>query len=183
MRRSNFELRANAVVIKLPERNLHQSLQDMVDQGTMDVFTAVDVRNTSVAELRPFISVNVYHAMQHGRFDHSECDSKGAIGCYLSHYAIWEEIARRDDTAPGVFIVEDDAKLLRPLTLETDETDADIVFLHWKSNDIFQKCTLEDVSACMSTLGYYVTPPTPRSWLMPANYRQHNKSMRFCSEA
>lgn len=131
----------------------------MIDSDTLDVFPAYDVRNDSIDDYKPVLSIGTYHTLKHGRFDHFSIDAKGAIGAYLSHYTVWEHIAERDNTEPGVFVLEDDARITEPLELKADEADADVVFLHWGTIDNYpSSCSLDDVSVCYSALAYYMTP-------------------------
>lgn len=80
-----------------------------IDRKNVTRFSAVDTRNMSIEEiLKEFnASPRSVEAVRRGyRVLHREM-TKGAIGCYMSHYRIWEKIAA-DDTKPFQFILEDD---------------------------------------------------------------------------
>ena len=68
--------------------------------------------------------------------DISNLPSFGAVGCYLSHVALWRQLVASGDEAYAIF--EDDARVRRPADLERvlrdagDHPEYDVLFLGWR---------------------------------------------------
>jgi len=104
--------KAQSVVIKLPERELHPTVAALNPR----VFDAVDSRSLSTEDLRKLVTVRAAYELDRGRYVFEALSGKGTVGCALSHYAIWRALAARPDDNSGILVMEDDAKLLAPYT-------------------------------------------------------------------
>ena len=52
------------------------------------------------------IATNVLRTIHHGRSDHADMPTKGALGCFYAHAQVWREVAA--SAAPYTIICEDD---------------------------------------------------------------------------
>ena len=86
-----------------------QAVQDIKAKHHFDRFEAVsgstvDVQNDSRISLRTKRNIK-----ESARREHSDINTAGAIGCYLSHTDLWRKVA--DGSEPFAVIFEDDTKL------------------------------------------------------------------------
>jgi GR25 family glycosyltransferase involved in LPS biosynthesis len=76
---------------------------------TLERFSAIDGSKIQVAG-NPQISNQTQHNIMHKtRRSHGEINTVGAIGCSLSHYAVWKRFLETD--APYCLVLEDDAEI------------------------------------------------------------------------
>lgn len=85
-----------------------------------EVFEAVDGSNLAKADLDEIEFLEGYEDPYHKR-----PMKKGEIGCFLSHYRIWEEVARSRYSRVVVF--EDDVRFLENSTIELTEMVEDLM--------------------------------------------------------
>lgn len=79
-------------------------------------FQAIDGTKLDPNELikKSIITIRAYNDLLTGREEHSGISSLGAVGCTLSHYALWKKCV--DDKLPYIIIAEDDAKFNRSVS-------------------------------------------------------------------
>jgi hypothetical protein len=125
------KLQAYVVNLDARPKNLQRfmsALQEQPEELTKDIlhlqrFSAVDMtgitrgvpvsdvdKRRRMAKVSPFAT---WTMMQAERRYHQQFLGAGAIGCYLSHVAIWEKVAASDDER-GALVFEDDARINRP---------------------------------------------------------------------
>lgn len=169
---SNWELgNAQAVVIKLPEREIHPTVA-VLNPVVLDAF---DVRELSRDDIRQLVTVRSAYELDHGRYVEEALSSQGAVGCALSHYLIWRALSERPEDGAGIIVFEDDAKLLAPYT-STDSllafVEPDDEFLLLSSNTFWP--TINRVAGTRrqwagnkvsGTRGYFIRPALARALL------------------
>lgn len=93
------------------------------DQGFVNInwFPGVNGRKMDTKKLltEGKISKRVYYDLQEGRIGHSNMSSMGAIGCSLSHVALWELCIK--ENLPYIVIAEEDLVFIRKFTAEDQE--------------------------------------------------------------
>lgn len=79
-------------------------------------FQAIDGRKMDPKKLveSNIISPRSYNDLVYGREQHTGLSSLGAVGCTMSHSALWEKCV--DNNLPYIIIAEDDAKFSRKLS-------------------------------------------------------------------
>lgn len=79
-------------------------------------FQAIDGRKMDPKELvaKSIISPRSYNDLVYGREQHTGLSSLGAVGCTMSHCALWQKCV--SDNLPYIIIAEDDAKFSRKLS-------------------------------------------------------------------
>lgn len=79
-------------------------------------FPAVDGRKMDIETLKKnnIISIRSYNDLKSGRREHSGLSSLGAVGCTMSHCALWKMCV--DKGWPYIIITEEDNKMNRQLT-------------------------------------------------------------------
>lgn len=76
--------------------------------------SAVDGKMIDSQQLKKLVTPSVYQSLGKVRKHHEDLGSVGAVGCYLSHYKVWNQIIETNQPA---IIVEDDL-LCHPLLNE-----------------------------------------------------------------
>jgi len=77
-----------------------------LDINNIEIFEAVVGKNLSEEEINNMLSISSLNTLYYEASNHKDIRSKGAIGCYLSHYKIWEKMIR--DDLNNILILEDD---------------------------------------------------------------------------
>lgn len=162
---------ARVVVIKLAEREIHPTVAAL----NPVVFDAVDVRNLSTDEIGKLVTVRAAFELDHGRYVFEALSGKGAVGCALSHYAVWRAFAQQPDDSAGILVLEDDAKLLAPYTsldalLELVAADDEFLLLSsntfWPTVDRIAGTRRGWAGQCVSgTRAYFLRPSLARALL------------------
>ena len=75
---------------------------------------AIDGKLIDSQQLKKLVSPSVYSTLGKVRKNHEDLGSVGAVGCYLSHYKVWNQIIESNEPA---IVVEDDV-LCHPLLNE-----------------------------------------------------------------
>lgn len=95
-----------AYVISLKSREHRWSLFKQLNDKRIELFTAIDTRHDPVAVAEKYqFKIDPPRGMYSDYFS----ESKGGIGCYLSHYTIWQDIVKNE--TPITLVVEDDAEV------------------------------------------------------------------------
>jgi GR25 family glycosyltransferase involved in LPS biosynthesis len=76
------------------------------DKKKIEIFEAVVGKDISKDEINKILSISSLDTLYNYPSNHKDIRSKGAIGCYLSHYKIWEKIINQK--LDNVLIIEDD---------------------------------------------------------------------------
>ena len=99
-------------IINLPQRieRLHKikNLLQKLDLYNYEIYKAVDGKNLSQNKINELLSITSLNSLYAQAKNHKDIRSKGAIGCYLSHYNLWNEMIERN--YDNVLIIEDDAQ-------------------------------------------------------------------------
>ena len=69
-------------------------------------FEAIVGKDLEEREINNLLTTKAQYTLNYGRREHSEVNTKGAIGCYMSHYYIWKDIIKNN--YKNVLICEDD---------------------------------------------------------------------------
>jgi glycosyl transferase family 25 len=77
-----------------------------LDKKKIEIFEAVVGNKISNDEINNILSISSLDTLLNKSTNHKDIRSKGAIGCYLSHYKIWEKVV--NDNLNNVLILEDD---------------------------------------------------------------------------
>lgn len=88
------------------------------DHGFTNVnhFKAVNGKKMNLTKLLNdgIISIQAYHDITNGRETHQGFPSKGAIGCTLSHYELWQKCVKSN--FPAIIIAEEDNRMRERLS-------------------------------------------------------------------
>lgn len=76
------------------------------DKNKIEVFEAVVGKEIPNNEIYNLLSISSLDTLFNKATNHKDIRTKGAIGCYLSHYKIWQKIL--NDNLNNVLILEDD---------------------------------------------------------------------------
>jgi GR25 family glycosyltransferase involved in LPS biosynthesis len=77
-----------------------------IDKNKIEVFEAVVGKELKDNEIINILSISSLDTLYNKSTNHKDIRTKGAIGCYLSHYKIWEKII--NENLENVLIFEDD---------------------------------------------------------------------------
>ena len=77
-----------------------------LDEKKIEIFEAVVGNQISNNEIYNILSITSLDTLLNKAINHKDIRSKGAIGCYLSHYKIWEKVV--NNNLNNVLIFEDD---------------------------------------------------------------------------
>ena len=139
-----------------------------IDKNKIEIFEAVVGKELN--EINDILSISSLDTLYNKSTNHKDIRSKGAIGCYLSHYKIWEKII--NENLNNVIIFEDD--LVSDVEIKEFEEyinslpqDYDVALLSWFSlwfdllnnpkkntiiNNYWNKYNSINVFACQSYL-------------------------------
>jgi GR25 family glycosyltransferase involved in LPS biosynthesis len=100
-------------IINLPQRiERLEKIKDLLKKleliDNYEIYKAVDGKELSETEINKSLSITSLHSLYVESNNHKDIRTKGAIGCFLSHYNLWKEIIKRD--YDNVLIIEDDAE-------------------------------------------------------------------------
>jgi glycosyl transferase family 25 len=79
------------------------------DLTMLQRFDAVDGQTIDVATDKRILVTTKRNILKKQRRSHEELDSKGGVGCALSHIGIWQQMVQRQ--IPLLLVIEDDAKI------------------------------------------------------------------------
>jgi GR25 family glycosyltransferase involved in LPS biosynthesis len=77
-----------------------------LDKKKIEIFEAVVGKNITKEEINKILSISSLDTLYNYPSNHKDIRSKGAIGCYLSHYKIWEKMINQN--LDNVLVIEDD---------------------------------------------------------------------------
>ena len=107
-----------------------------IDKNKIEIFEAVVGKELKDDKINDILSISSLDTLYNKSTNHKDIRSKGAIGCYLSHYKIWEKII--NENLDNVLIFEDD--LLSDVDIKEFEEyinslpqDYDVALLSWFS--------------------------------------------------
>jgi glycosyl transferase family 25 len=104
--------RLTVYVVNLDRRpDRWKMVSDMLKQAqfhNVQRVSAVDGSQITAEQIRHLVTPDVYRSLGQLRTNHEDIGSLGAIGCFLSHYKIWAQVAETNQPA---LIMEDDAVL------------------------------------------------------------------------
>jgi collagen beta-1,O-galactosyltransferase len=100
-------------IINLPQRierleKIKDLLKNLEFIDNYEIYKAVDGKELSETEINKSLSITSLHSLYVEANNHKDIRTKGAIGCYLSHYNLWNEMIKRN--YDNVLIIEDDAE-------------------------------------------------------------------------
>ena len=100
-------------IINLPQRiERLEKIKDLLKKleliDNYEIYNAVNGKELSDTEINKLLSITSLHSLYVESTNHKDIRTKGAIGCYLSHYNLWKEMIKRD--YDNVLIIEDDAE-------------------------------------------------------------------------
>jgi len=105
-----------------------------IDKNKIEIFEAIVGKELKNSEIYNILSISSLDTLHNKSINHKDIRTKGAIGCYLSHYKIWEKII--NENLNNVLIFEDD--LLTDVNTKEYEDyvnsipqDYDIALLSW----------------------------------------------------
>ncbi len=86
------------------------ALQDLKERFPFERFEGVNGKAIDIGN-DPRVSIRTRrNILFHKRRDHEDLDTPGGVGCYLSHYGVWNKFAQSNEEACLIF--EDDAYVL-----------------------------------------------------------------------
>jgi len=107
-----------------------------MDKNKIEIFEAIVGKELKDSDIYNFLSISSLDTLHNKSTNHKDIRTRGAIGCYLSHYKIWEKII--NENLNNVLIFEDD--LLTDVNTKEFEDyvnflpqDYDIALLSWFS--------------------------------------------------
>ena len=65
-----------------------------IDKNNIEIFEAVVGKELN--EINDILSISSLDTLYNKSTNHKDIRTKGAIGCYLSHYKIWEKIVNEN---------------------------------------------------------------------------------------
>jgi len=144
-------------------------------------FIRIDAINGKEIDVEPYVTPRVYSGIvdienNNGqRYHHSQI-TRGAVGCYLSHLKIYEQIQQSYDSKPYALILEDDAWFneniyksgIRYLYKNIPQ-DWDIVLLGKIDRDIIPHENYLEMREFWGTHGYIITKNGVHKMLQNAN--------------
>jgi len=77
-----------------------------IDKNKIKLFEAIVGDDLKKEDINNILSISSLETLYNGGNNHKDIRTKGAIGCYLSHYKIWEEIINNNYN--NCLILEDD---------------------------------------------------------------------------
>lgn len=100
-------------IINLPQRierleKIKDLLKNLEFIDNYEIYKAVDGKELSEKEINKYLSITSLHSLYVEANNHKDIRTKGAIGCYLSHYNLWNEMIKRN--YDNILIIEDDAE-------------------------------------------------------------------------
>ena len=111
---------SHAFLITLsPQPELARMLQTTLNMPLVQMFQALNSTNVAIDSL-PLYTQHVIH---HGRSDHMQIPNREALGCLLSHAALWKKITNQQ--APA-FIFEEDIMVADSTSVEMHELFVDM---------------------------------------------------------
>lgn len=79
-----------------------------IDKNKIEIYEAIDGSELKNDYINSILSISSLDSLNNISKNHKEIRTKSAIGCYLSHYKIWEKIIKED--LNNVLILEDNIK-------------------------------------------------------------------------
>jgi GR25 family glycosyltransferase involved in LPS biosynthesis len=100
-------------IINLPKRierleKIKDLLKNLELIDNYEIYKAVDGKELSETEINKLLSITSLHSLNVEANNHKNIRTKGAIGCYLSHYNLWNEMIKRN--YDNILIIEDDVE-------------------------------------------------------------------------
>ncbi len=77
-----------------------------IDKNKIEIFEAIDGNELKDEYINSILSISSLDSLNNTSKNHKDIRTKGAIGCYLSHYKIWEKVI--NENLNNVLIFEDD---------------------------------------------------------------------------
>jgi collagen beta-1,O-galactosyltransferase len=77
-----------------------------IDKNKIEIFEAIPGKELKNNEINNILSISSLDTFNNKSTNHKDIRTRGAIGCYLSHYKIWEKIINKN--LDNVLIFEDD---------------------------------------------------------------------------
>jgi len=107
-----------------------------INKNKIKVFEAIVGNELKDDEIKNILSISSLDTLYNKSINHKDIRTKGAIGCYLSHYKIWEKIIK--ENLENVLIFEDNLALDIDVKEFEDYVnsipqDYDTAFLYWFS--------------------------------------------------
>jgi GR25 family glycosyltransferase involved in LPS biosynthesis len=103
-------------------------------------FNAIYIDNLNDESLKKIIYPSVNYTINHGRYSHNNIGTKGAIGCYLSHYTLWKMLLESSDDMFLIFEDDVDTNITNVQKINffinsiNDNYDWDFIFLGYNNN-------------------------------------------------
>jgi glycosyl transferase family 25 len=125
-------------IINLPQRierlEKIKNLLQKLDFDNYEIYNAIDGNNLFERKINDLLSITSLNSLYAQPKNHKDIRTKGAIGCYLSHYNLWNEMIKRN--YDNVLIIEDDAETNNNYQeiisfVNTIPSDYDIALLSW----------------------------------------------------
>lgn len=113
------------------------AIEDLIRQGTVDA--------------------SVLYTMQNGRYHHANISTMGAIGCYLSHVRLWEQLVNDPNQPEMYLIVEDDCGAPTEEVLEQANQYVQDVINLFERWDVIYLGALDWLAVNRTSEGYAVT--------------------------
>jgi GR25 family glycosyltransferase involved in LPS biosynthesis len=110
---------------KRPERYALFTKQPGVKELNIERFAAFDGSSLNLintSDVSNQTKINILHKV---RRSHGEIDTAGAIGCSMSHYAVWKKFL--ETSAPYCLVLEDDAQVKPGLADLIQSASSDII--------------------------------------------------------
>jgi len=77
-----------------------------LDKNKIEIFEAVVGKDIPNEEINKILSISSLDTLYNQPSNHKDIRTKGGIGCYLSHYKIWEKMINQN--LDNIIIIEDD---------------------------------------------------------------------------
>jgi GR25 family glycosyltransferase involved in LPS biosynthesis len=115
-------------------RNIKKVLTKLKLDNNVEIFEAVNGKELPKEEINKLLSITSLDTLFNKSTNHKDIRTKGAIGCYLSHYKIWQKII--ENNLNNVLILEDDINTIIDYEkikqyIDAIPEDYDIAMLSW----------------------------------------------------
>jgi GR25 family glycosyltransferase involved in LPS biosynthesis len=110
----------NCYVISLNDAVFEKAKNTLKNTGlNLIKFNAIIGKTLNSNELDDITTVKAQYDLfvAKSRRSHAELGTLGAVGCYLSHVALWKKIV--DENLPGLYICESDAVFMKPSLIKS----------------------------------------------------------------
>lgn len=132
---------------------------------SMQKWPAVDGRKMSQAQLGEWLTPRALSTLPWPRHAHEDLGCVGAVGCFLSHYGIWERMVR--DQIASCVVFEDDVTFRPTFLAELDmavralPADCDLFFFGYREKRGAMQKVNADIDKCAApffgTQSYWIT--------------------------